>query len=306
MTSCSFWKFLPLLAFLVGFSWLPLHAQAPTVRFVSYNLENYLPMQRQIDAETVDAAPKPESEKRVVVASIAELQPDILGVAEIGDMKEVDDLRTRLAAAGVVFKDVEWVAAADADRHLVLLSKFPIVSRQSLVDLTYHIGSQELPVQRGFLDVTVQVNPSYQVRCVGVHLKSKRDVPEADEELMRRNEADLLRKHVDTILTAAPATNLLVYGDFNDTRNEAPIKAIQGKSGTETYLSSLYLKDRMGMSWTHHWDWANIYSRIDFIFVSPGLHSDVDFENCRIPWRDDWDQGSDHRPLLATIFAEDR
>jgi endonuclease/exonuclease/phosphatase family metal-dependent hydrolase len=281
-------------------------AQIPTFRFVSYNLENYLPMKRQIDGENVDAAPKPESEKQVVVSSIAELQPDILGVAEIGDMTQVEDLRTRLAAAGTVFREVEWVDAADLERHVALFSKFPIVARHSVKDLTYRLGDSELPVQRGFLDVTIQVNPTYQIRCVGVHLKSKREVPEGDETLMRRNEAELLRHHVDAILAEDPNVNLMVYGDFNDTRDEAPVRTIQGKAKTPAHLTSLYLKDRMGMSWTHYWEWAGLYSRIDFIFVNAGLHSEIDFENCRIPWRDDWEQGSDHRPLLATIFSRDR
>jgi glycine cleavage system H protein len=110
----------------------------------------------------------------------------------------------------------------------------------------------------------------------------------------------------NAILAEDPNVNLMVYGDFNDTRDEAPVRTIQGKAKTPAHLTSLYLKDRMGMSWTHYWEWAGLYSRIDFIFVNAGLHSEIDFENCRIPWRDDWEQGSDHRPLLATIFSRDR
>ena len=36
-------------------------------------------------------------------------------------------------------------------------------------------------VRRGFLDVTVQVTPSYRLRCVGAHLKSKLPIPEGVE-----------------------------------------------------------------------------------------------------------------------------
>ena len=262
-------------------------------------------MKRVIDGETVEAAPKPTAEKRAVVESLAGLKPDIIGVAEIGDMKEVEDLRTRLAAAGVVFQALEWVDAADQERHLALLSKFPIVARQSVKDLTYRLGERELPVQRGFLDVTLQVNPSYQVRCIGVHLKSKREVPEGNQSLMRRNEAELLRQHIDAILAEQPDVNLMVYGDFNDTRNETPIHVIQGKANSPNYLKPLSLKDSKGMSWTHYWEWADLYSRIDFIFVSLGLQPEIDGDNCRIPWRDSWNQGSDHRPLLATFRAKD-
>ncbi len=276
------------------------------LRFVAYNVQNYLPMDRQVDGESVKAAPKPESEKRVIVASIAELAADIVGLSEIGDLAQVDDLRRRLAERGLHYPHVEWVAAADLERHLALLSRFPIVERNSVTDLTYRVGDVELPVQRGFLDVTVAVNQGYRLRCVGVHLKSKREVPEADETIMRRNEADLLRQHVDSVLLSNPETNLLVYGDFNANRNEAPIRAIQGKRGSDTYLETIYLKDHEGMSWTHFWEFADVYSRIDFIMVAPGLRPEVNFSGCRILWRDDWLEGSDHRPLLATLIAEER
>ena len=276
------------------------------VRFVAYNVQNYLPMDRQVDGETVKAAPKPEAEKRVVVASIAELAADIVGISEIGDVSQVEDLRRRLGERGQKYPHLEWVAAADLERHLALLSRFPIVERNSVTDLTYRIGDVELPVQRGFLDVTVAVNPGYRLRCVGVHLKSKRDVPEADETMMRRNEADLLRRHVDSILASDPKTNLLVYGDFNDTRNEPPIRAIQGKRGSDRYLEPLHLKDQDGMTWTHFWEFADQYSRIDYIMVSTGLRREVDFSGCRILWRKDWNGGSDHRPLLATLIADER
>ncbi|RFC49201.1 MAG: Metal-dependent hydrolase, endonuclease/exonuclease/phosphatase family [Verrucomicrobia bacterium] len=279
---------------------------AERLRFVAYNVENYLPMERRVNGDSVPSAPKPESEKRVVVASLVELAPDIIGLAEMGDLAQVEDLRGRLAAQGLKYPHVEWVDAADAERHLVLLSRHPIVERNSVKDLTYRIGDQELPVQRGFLDVTVAVKGGYRLRCVGVHLKSKRSVPEADETLMRRNEAELLRRHVDAILTAGPKTNLLVYGDFNDTRNETPIRSIQGKRGTDRYLETIYLKDDQGLSWTHFWEYADLYSRIDFVMVAPGLRPEVDFSGCRILRRKDWNEGSDHRPLLVTLTAEER
>ncbi len=271
------------------------------VRLVAYNLKNYLPMDRRTGGEMVRAAPKPDEEKKVVVASIAELRPDILGLCEIGDMTEVDDLRQRLGWAGVDLPHVEWVEAADQVRHLALLSRFPIVARDSQIDLSYQLGDVELPLQRGILDVTVEITADYRVRCLGVHFKSKREVPEGDQALMRRNEADLLRKHVEAIHVSDPEVNLIVYGDLNDTRNEAPIKAVQGKFGTEGYLTTLYLKDKLGMSWTHHWDYANIYSRFDYILVNQGIYPEIVFDDCGILWRDDWEEGSDHRALLAVI-----
>ncbi len=59
-----------------------------------------------------------------------------------------------------------------------------------------------------------------KLRFIGVHLKSKLKDTAEDEEELRRNEAHLLRKHVDDVLDADAGANLVVYGDFNDTKNE--------------------------------------------------------------------------------------
>ncbi len=65
------------------------------------------------------------------------------------------------------------------------------------------------------------------------------------------------------------------------------------------------------MSWTHHWDYAGIYSRIDFIFVSQGLYREIDREKSFVyhyMTQEDpeaWVKASDHRPLVAGIRAVD-
>ena len=163
-----------------------------------------------------------------------------------------------------------------------------------------------MPFSRGILDATVQVNENYQLRVLGVHLKSKRKVPEGDESLMRRSEAQLLRDHVEKIITSDPETNLLVFGDFNDTRNEAPIKAIQGKFGRPDYLTDIQLKDKNGMRWTYYWSWADQYSRFDFIFINKGLLPEVDQEKSYIHGAPNWFTASDHRPCVAKIRAVEK
>jgi len=283
----------------------PAGADDGIVRFAFYNLKNYLPMRRSVDGETRADAPKPEEEIQVVIDSLADVRPDILGVCEIGGEEDVADLRRRLRERGMGFPELEWVDGADEERHLALLSRFPIIARHSQVDLTYRLGDREFPVQRGFLDVTIQVDEDYQLRCIGVHFKSKREVPEGDQALMRRNEARLLREHVDAIQADDPDANLLVYGDFNDTRNEAPIRAIQGRFGSDRYLGSIYLKDSLGMAWTHHWSYANLYSRIDFIFHNQALYPEIIEERSFLLFREDWEEGSDHRLLVAAIRSED-
>jgi endonuclease/exonuclease/phosphatase family metal-dependent hydrolase len=201
---------------------------------------------------------------------------------------------------------VEWVDAADEDRHLALLSIFPIRERRSQTGMTYLLGDREYPVQRGFLDATISVNEKYRLRCIGVHLKSKRDVTEGDQNLMRRNEAHLLRRYLDEALRAEPEVNLVVYGDFNDSSSEPPIRAVQGVRGSPGYLGAIQVKDDRGEAWTHHWSSADIYSRIDFLFYSRGVAPEIDHGHSFICSRDDWESGSDHRMIVAGIVPVDR
>ena len=276
------------------------------IRFASYNLKNYLMMSREGEGAIVQRGPKPESEISVVVDTISQMRPEILGVCEIGGMSEVEDLRARLRMRGVDYPQAEWVDAADEDRHLALLTTFSIVNRRSQTGLTYLLGDKEFPVQRGFLDATISVNPKYQLRCIGVHLKSKRDVAEGEQDLMRRNEAHLLRRYLDEVLRAEPEVNLMVYGDFNDSCNEPIIRSIQGLRGSPGYFGSIHLKDEHGEAWTHHWSSADIYSRIDFLLYSKGLSPEIDHEHSFIYGRDDWEGGSDHRMIVAGIVPADR
>lgn len=275
--------------------------------FLSWNLKNYLAMERRVDGEVIPDAPKPENEIELVVATILAEKPDILGVCEIGDAAYLEDLKSRLKTGGLDLPHTELVVSADGwNRNLALLSRFPIVDRQSRNDLTYLIDQTRFPIQRGLLDVTIAVNSQYRLRCVGVHFKSKREIPEADQATMRRNEAHLVREHLDGILGSEPGTNLIVYGDFNDTPNEPPVKTVRGRFGRDDYLRDLRPMDRFGFRWTHYWSWADTYARLDYTLVSEGLLPEVDRDQTVILHPEEWDTASDHRAIRVILSPVDR
>jgi len=80
---------------------------------------------------------------------------------------------------------------------------------------------------------------------------------------------------VEEIIAGEPPVNLLLYGDFNDTKNEPAVQEIMGARGVPDHMADLPLKDSAGDRWTQYWKYADIYSRIDFIFVSPALLPEV-------------------------------
>ncbi|HSI15790.1 MAG TPA: endonuclease/exonuclease/phosphatase family protein [Chthoniobacter sp.] len=262
-----------LLAFRLASACL-LATESPGVIIATYNVENFIG-EEAVAAETGGRRSKPKSEKSIdaVVQVIKDINPDILGLCEMGEPERFEEFKKRLEAAGLHYTDFEYVQALDSERHLALISRFPIVARQSLTNVSFEIAGRPEKVRRGFLDVTIQVANGYQVRFVSAHLKSKLPIPEG-EALVRRNEALLLRKHLDGILTADPNARLVCFGDFNDLKNEPAYHEITGPRGL-TYMAALPAKDEFGDTWTEYWKAADLYSRIDYIFVSPVLHRDV-------------------------------
>lgn len=206
--------------------------------FCSYNLENYSDAIAPGASSPFGSKAKPEQAITTLVRIIQEINPDVLGVCEMGSSAKFAEFQQRLKDAGLNYVDAEYVRAYDEDRHLALVSRFPIVARNSQTDVSFELNGAKERVRRGFLDVTVQINPDYQLRCVGVHLKSKLPVPEG-ESLVRRYEAQKLRSYLDAILAKNTKTNLLCYGDLNDSRNEPTVQAVAGVRGTAGFMDDL-------------------------------------------------------------------
>jgi endonuclease/exonuclease/phosphatase family metal-dependent hydrolase len=281
-------------------------AAAPAeIVIATYNVENYLSSKLAEPGQARGTRAKPEKEIEAVVQIVKEISPDILGLCEMGSPERFEDFKHRLTTAGLGYVDAEYLQAADPDRHLALLSRFPIASRQSRGDVPFELNGQQEKVRRGFLDVTVQVTPDYQLRMVGVHLKSKLPTPDG-EAIIRRYEAQQLRKHLETIMAADPKVNLVAYGDFNDTKNEAMFQEITGVKGTPTYMADVWPRDSLGDRWTHYWRTADLYSRIDYIFVSPALLKEVVLKKSTVYRSANWNDASDHRPVFTTIIPVNR
>lgn len=272
----------------------------------SYNVQNYLPMDRRVDGRVHRNSAKPEREVNAVIRVLQQVRPDILGLVEMGDEAMLDDFQNRLKAAGLNYPHREWLKGADDLRHVCLLSRFPIVARNSRDNVPFELNGRRHRMTRGILDVTVQVTPTYRLRLVGAHLKSRREVADYDQAWLRAKEAWYLRDHLNRILAAQPAVNLLVFGDFNDTKNEYPVRELIGVKGQPNYLMDLWLKDSRGERWTFYWKTADEYSRIDYLLASPGLAREVVLSRSGINDAPFWNEASDHRAIYAAINAKER
>lgn len=268
------------------------------LRFITYNVENWLMMDRYVNRKNLKDLPKPESEKQAVIRILARHQPDVIGLCEIGETADLTEIQEDLKAAGFSFPYSHHTGGVDPTRHLGILSRFPITSTAKPTKLNYQLAGQTYGINRGILDVTVQANGKFY-RFLGIHLKSKRESHQGDQEVIRLNEGKLLRRHIDSIFATQSDARLIVYGDFNDTRSSPTIKAITGSYNDPSYLTAIPAKDSHGESWTYFWEAHDIYSRIDYVMISRAMRKDTDFKMSKILDDEDWSKASDHRPILA-------
>ncbi|MBK1884220.1 hypothetical protein JIN85_17505 [Luteolibacter pohnpeiensis] len=277
-----------------------LPATSQGLRFIAYNVENWLSMDRYVNRTSQKNAPKPDSEKQAVISILARHQPDVIGLCEIGTLDDLAEIQSMLKEKGVDLPHSRFVGGSDPVRHLGLLSKFPISATGSVENSDYQLSGKTFSINRGIMDATIDARgKSY--RFIGVHLKSKREVEEGDQEAMRRNEAKLLRKHLDAIFEKDHDARLIVYGDFNDTRNSASLKTAFGRYNSPGYLKPLFLKDSVGTSWTQFWSYQDVYSRIDFVTVSKSIANEVDLNSSHLLDDSNWNEASDHRAVMVNF-----
>ncbi len=284
---------------------------ADKFRVATYNLNNYF-----LTASATRPAKAPESIAQVHTNLLA-LMPDILAVQEMSGSDGLRHLQGALKAAGLDLPHTELVTGGDTNIFNAVLSRFPIVARRAHTNDSYLQHGRRFRVGRGITEVDVAVNDRYRLTVMVAHLKSKRPVPEGDEAEMRLQEATIFREKIDARLRADPNANLVVLGDFNDTKDAAPIKALRGRG--RTALIDTRPAERNGdnlpteragdtprnITWTYFYGVEDSYSRVDYILISSGLAKEWLPDETYVQTIPNWGLASDHRPIVATFKAAD-
>lgn len=271
---------------------------AHTAVFVAYNVQNYsvhLP-------QTSRGSLKSEEGREAVAEILASLNPAMIGLVEVACADSLRDLQERLAKRGIVLSHSYILPGPDTNRRIAFLSAFPILQNNSREHVPFELGGSPQQMQRGLLDLTVALPNGMPLRLVGLHLKSKREVPDFDQEALRSREAREVRKHVDEILQETHGIPLLVWGDLNMLRNDPSWKVIVGSAGSQHVLHPVDAKDEHGLNWTHHWEAADLFSRIDFLLVTATAAGMIQEGSARVVDHNLGRLASDHRPLAITLF----
>ena len=272
------------------------------LRFINQNVQNWLSMRRTVDGEQLEEAPKPDEQKRALITMIARHQPDVFGISEVGTPQDLADIRDRLRAAGVDLPHMHHHQGIDSVRALGLLSRHPISPANEPADVAFRLAGRDFEMLRGILDATVTTPDGREFRFLGVHFKSKRETSRYDQAQFRIREAHGLRNHIDAILRADPAARLVVFGDLNDTRRSQTVVTVVGSGGSARQLIPAPARDSRGQMWTHHWSYQDVYSRIDYVFVTEALRDEAQLRESRVIDDPEWRDASDHRPILLDFL----
>jgi endonuclease/exonuclease/phosphatase family metal-dependent hydrolase len=295
--------------FALGIACFP--ARADTLRVAAYNVENYLDQPTESRPRVKSAAARAK-----VCESIETINPDVIALEEMGGTNALLELRASLQARGRVFPYWEQVQGFDTNIHLAVLSKLPILARRPHTNDAFLLDGRRFLVKRGFAELDLQAATNFTFTLIAAHLKSRLAAPEADEAEERLAEARALRAIIDARLAREPQARLIVLGDFNDTKDSAPLREIIGRgkhrlidtrpaerNGDTARPEAPYFEPR-DVSWTYFYGRDDTYSRIDYILLSPGLKPNWLPGETGIPFIPNWGIASDHRPIVAAFTTE--
>lgn len=275
------------------------------LRIATYNLRNYLVMDRYFDEQWRPEYPKPEAEKTAVRRVITEVAPDILVLQELGGAEFLEELRIDLAREGLRYAYAVLMDGPDEDRHVAILSnRMPLDIRQhSDLDFKYFDG-REL-VKRGLLEVSYSLPDGIRFKLFALHLKS-RFTDRADDpqsELRRTREAEACRNRIIERTIESGVEHYLIAGDFNDHPNSPTLRRFQQRGDLE--IGSLVeARDSRGELWTYHYAKEARYELVDGFIASPAMHGLVKERMGRIADFAGALKGSDHRMVFLDFVPK--
>lgn len=231
---------------------------AGRVRIASMNCRNYLTTNRHTaDGKYKRRWAKPLAEREAMRRVICEMKPDVLALQKIGDEKHLDQLaEDLLRKTGMAFVHRACLKGRDTHRRVGIISRIPF---EKVLEFP-----EKEKMSRGVLGAEFRFGER-RLRVFTLHLKSKinrtPDDPECAGE--RRNEAVCAGK----ILSAAGGELCVLLGDFNDTPESEPIRALARESG----LKRLVPSDSSGETWTYCYRKTDEKKTFDHYFISPQL-----------------------------------
>ena len=275
-------------------------AETTRLRIATYNLRNYLEVDRWVDGSYRPHYPKPEMEKTALRKALIEVGPDILIVQEMGPEPFLLELQRDLRREGLALPHAYLARGSDKERHVALLSKLKPVALETHEDLGFDYFGEIIPVKRGILEAVFQ-HGKWRWKVYGLHLKSRWTDVEDDPLSARRRRSEVLaiRKRVMQ-RHEEDGVPYILAGDFNDVRSNSPIRLLQNRGKTQV-ANMVECWDSRGEVWTYFYAKEETYSRVDYIFLSPDFPAVVEYNHGHVFDAAGSMDGSDHRLVWVDL-----
>jgi endonuclease/exonuclease/phosphatase family metal-dependent hydrolase len=278
---------------------------AAPITLVSWNLQNYLSMDRRTEGVFRPDYPKPEDEKDGLRSTLYGLLPDILLIQEIGPEPYLIELQHDLAVGGLHLPHRAHAGGDDDLRFLAILSRWPIRSARNLVPNVSVEGSplSSKNRRRGLLIALIDT-PHGPLCVVTLHFKSRRTTDPDDPNATRWRLAEA--RAARDALISAPETQgnpLIIAGDFNAGINSPELQAFSVR-GTRRIWQRAPATDRHGEVWTYRSLRTGDYSTLDHLLTTPSSSLLI---RAWIPTPSSGPNStppSDHRPLAAWLALD--
>lgn len=238
-----------------------------TLRIASWNVQNYLIMDRYLEGIYRPEYPKPESEKNALRAAIHAVQPDILLLQEIGGSSFLEELRQDLSREGSEFPYAHTLKAAGQPRALGVLSRKLFTDVELILEPDFPYFETRSTLRRGLMRLALETD-GIQWTLFNVHLKSRLTERDDDpgaahfKEREARAARDAVRSRYDTHRDL-----YLILGDFNDTINSPPLQRFL-ELNKAPLNQEIELFDSQETRWTYHEQRSRSYQQVDFALAS--------------------------------------
>ncbi len=277
--------------------------RAEVVRIATYNVENYLVMDRWVDEQNRwrPDYPKPESEKAAVRRVIRAVAPDVIALQEMGAPPFLKELQRDLRREGLDYPYGYVLEAYDEVRHVAVLSRLPFRGVVAHTDPDFPYFGERKPIKRGLLEVGFETAGEPWTLFTG-HLKSKWTERDDDPQAERRRvgEATAARNRILERVVPDAGDLFVIAGDLNDTRDTPAVRRFL-RRGDVTISVPVDAADSRGHLWTQHWERQHLYSRIDYILTSPGMRERLVPGAFGVYDGPDYRIASDHRLVWADL-----